>query len=166
MSIDEQVQISDTAIAKIEKWLKKFPEDKRQSAVIPALHIVQDENNGWLSEPLLEAVADYLGMPKIKVFEVATFYNMFDLKPVGCHKIGVCNSISCHLMGSEDVLEHLEKKLQVQPGDTTKDGKFTLKEVECLGACRNGPVMFLDKQYHEELTVEKVDKIIDGLKDK
>jgi NADH-quinone oxidoreductase subunit E len=147
----------------IDAWLRKFPADQRQSAVLAALHIVQDENGGFLTEDLLDAVADYLGMPRIAVYEAATFYNMYDLQPVGRHKILLCTNISCMLRGSEQIEEHLKKKLGIKFGETSADGKFTLKEVECLAACKGAPMMMVDKIYYEDLTVEKVDQILDGL---
>jgi len=151
--------------AEIDKWLAKFPDERRLSAVIPALHIAQEQNEGWLSEDIMDAVADYLNIPPIAAYEVATFYNMYDLKPVGRHKIGLCCSISCVLQGAgaKKIGEHLKERLGVGFGETTKDGKFTLKHAECLGACRGGPVMLLDKDYHEDLTPEKVDAILESV---
>jgi len=159
----ENVMLSETTCKEIDKWTAKFPADKKQSAVLPALHIVQDENGGWLTNELMDAVADYLEMPKIAVYEVASFYSMYSLKPVGRHKINVCTNISCMLRNSAAIVEHLKKKLNINIGETTEDGKFTLREVECLGACVNAPMMQVDKQYHENLTAEKVDEILDGL---
>lgn len=147
----------------IDKWIVKYPPEQKQSAVLSALTIVQDYNNGWLSVELMDAVADYLGMPKIAVFEVATFYSMYELQPVGRHKIGVCTNISCMLSGSEKIVNHLEHRLGVGFNETTEDGKVTLKEVECLGACANAPVFHLGKRYYENLTPEKVDEILDKL---
>ena len=148
----------------IDVWVAKYPAGQSQSAVIPALHILQAENNGSLSEPIMDALAEYLAMPVINVYEVSTFYTMFDLKPVGQHKINVCTNISCMLNGSEDVVTHLEKQLGVKLGETTADGKFTLREVECLGACVGAPMMQVDKCYHEHLTTDKIDHILDGIK--
>lgn len=156
--------ISAKAKQQIETWLAKYPPDQRRSAVIPALHIVQDENGGWLSQAHLEAVADYLQIPKIAVYEVATFYSMFELQPIGRHKIAVCNSISCHLCDSADIMAHLETRLGIKMGETTADGKFTLREVECLAACRNAPAMQINKTYYENLTLDKIDTILDELK--
>jgi len=155
--------ISTDAKQRIETWLAKYPPDQRRSAVIPALHIVQDENGGWLSQAHLDAVAEFLQIPNIAVYEVATFYSMFELKPIGRHKIAVCNSISCHLCESANIMAHLEKRLGIKIGETTADGKFTLREVECLAACRNAPAMQVGKIYHESLTPEKVDAILDTL---
>ncbi len=150
-------------IAGIEKWLKKYPADQRQSALLAALTLAQKQNGGWLTNELVEAVADYLGIPAIAAFEAATFYSMYDLKPVGRHKICVCTSISCLLRGSEQVVEHLEKRLGVKMGETTADGKFTLKHVECLAACANAPAALIGENYHENLSPEKIDEILKSL---
>jgi NADH-quinone oxidoreductase subunit E len=147
----------------MDKWIAKYPHGQTQSAVIPCLHILQDANGGWLSQPVMNALAEYLSMPAISVYEVATFYSMFELKPVGEHKLCVCTNISCMLCGSADIMTHLENKLGIKPGETTEDGRFTLKEVECLGACVGAPMMLLNKQYHEFLTPEKIDDILEGL---
>lgn len=147
----------------IDTWIVKYPPEQKQSAVIPALTIVQEHNNGWLSEELMDAVADYLDMPKIAVYEVATFYSMYELKPVGRHKLAVCTNISCMLAGSEKIVKHLKKRLDIGFGETTADGKFALKEVECLGACANAPVIHMGKHYYENLTPEKLDEILDKL---
>ncbi|MDC9724390.1 MAG: NADH-quinone oxidoreductase subunit NuoE [Gammaproteobacteria bacterium] len=149
---------------KLDAWLAKYPSGQSQSAVIPCLHILQAENEGWLSEELMDALAVYLAMPKISVYEVATFYTMFDLKPVGKHKVNVCTNISCQLNGSEDVVKHLERCLDVKLGETTDDGNVTLREVECLGACCGAPMMQVDRDYHEHLTAEKIDTILAGIK--
>ena len=148
----------------LDEWVAKYPTGKSQSAVIPCLHILQAENEGWLSKAVMDALADYLSMPKINVYEVATFYTMFDLEPVGKHKISVCTNISCMLNGSEEVVSHLEQRLDVKLGETTSDGKYTLREVECLGACCGAPMMQLDRDYHEHLTSSKIDKILSGIK--
>ena len=145
----------------IDSWLAKYPPRQAQSAVIPALHILQTENDGWLSEPILDAVAVYLNIPAINVYEVATFYSMFELSPVGKHKINVCTNISCMLCGSEQIVAHLEQRLNIKLGQTTQDGMFTLKEVECLGACGGAPMLQLNRDYHELLTPERVDQLID-----
>ncbi len=125
-----------------------------------ALTIVQEENDGHLTEPLMDAVAAYLGIPKIAVYEVASFYSMFELKPVGRHKIGVCTNISCKLCDVDSVVKHLEKRLNISFGETTPDGRFTLKSVECLAACGTAPVMQIGPKYYENLTAEKVDAIL------
>lgn len=155
--------LSQDARAHIDAWLKKFPSDQKQSAVIAALTFVQDENGGWLTNELMDAVAAYLGMPKIAVYEVATFYSMFELKPVGRHKICVCTNISCMLCGSKDIVKHLESKLGIRMGETTPDGKFTLKSVECLAACTAAPMMQIGREYYENLTDKKIDEILKTL---
>lgn len=149
--------------ADIDKWVAKYPADKKESAVMAALRIVQDQNAGFLTNELIDAVAEYLDMPAIAVYEVATFYSMYERDPVGKHKICVCTNISCMLNGSDEVVSHLEKKLGIKLGETTEDGRFTLKEVECLGACVNAPMLQLGREYHEKLTPEKLDKLLDSL---
>ncbi len=149
--------------SEIDQWVAKYPAEWKQSAVMAALRIVQDDNGGYLTEELMDKVADYLDMPAIAVYEVATFYSMYELKPVGRHKICVCTNISCMICGSESIVEHLESKLGIKLGQTTEDGQFTLKEVECLGACGGAPMLQIGKQYYENLTPELVDSILDGL---
>lgn len=156
--------LSQTLKANIDHWIKKFPDDQKRSAVLPALRLAQEENNGWLSDQIMRAVADYLNLPFIAVYEVASFYSMYELKPVGKYKLNICTNISCMLAGCDKIVKHLNQKLNIKFGETTPDQKFTLKEVECLGACVNAPVMHLDHQYYEDLTPEKVDKILEGLK--
>lgn len=152
--------LSEKTRAEIDHWVKKYPPEQKQSAVLSALHTVQEEKGGWLTEPLMDAVADYLGMPRIAVYEVASFYSMYELKPVGRHKICVCTNISCMLSGSEKVMTHLQQRLGINVGETTSDGKFTLKEVECLAACANAPMFQIGKHYYEDLTPEKIDAIL------
>jgi len=148
----------------IDHWIAKYPADFKQSAVIPALHIVQEQMGGYLTPELMAAVADYLEMPRVAVLEVASFYSMYDLKPVGRHKICVCTNVSCALKNSGKVIEHLEKRLNIKLGETTADGKFTIKSVECLGACVGAPMFQIGKEYYEHLTPEKIDTILDNLK--
>jgi NADH-quinone oxidoreductase subunit E len=147
----------------IDRWVAKYPGDWKQSAVIAALFIVQKANGGWLSEASMNDVAAYLDMPPIAVYEVATFYSMFELKPVGRHKICLCTNVSCMINDVDRIVEHLEKKLDVKMGQTTADGRFTLKEVECLGACGGAPMMQIGEKYYENLTPEIVDSILDRL---
>lgn len=154
--------LSNTAKAEIDLWVAKYPANQKQSAVMQALTIAQEENGGSLTTELMDAVADYLGMPKIAVYEVATFYSMYELKPVGKYKLEVCTNISCGLCDAGKLVEHLEKKLKITVGETTPDKKFTLREVECLGACVHAPVMQVGKQYYEKLTPEKVDSILES----
>jgi len=151
------------SVADIDHWIAKYPPEQRQAAVMAALRIVQDQNSGSLTTELMDAVADYLGMPAIAVYEVATFFSMYELQPVGKHKICVCNSISCLLNGSEALIEQLKQKFDLDLGDVTGDGKYSIKEVECLGACANAPVVQIGTTYHENLSAEKLDAIVDGL---
>jgi NADH-quinone oxidoreductase subunit E len=160
-----KVQLSDHVREEIDHWLAKFPPDRRRSAVISALHAVQHENNGYLTTPLMDAVAEYLGLPPMQVYEVATFYSMFETKPVGRHHVSVCTNISCMLRGAEDVVAQVEKKLGIKTGESTPDGRIYLKrEEECLAACNNAPMMMVDHVYHENLTPERIDEILDELK--
>ncbi|KTC81205.1 NADH dehydrogenase I subunit E [Legionella cherrii] len=152
--------VSAQRIKDIDHWIAKYPQDQKQSAVMSALRIVQEEH-GHLSTELMDAVADYLDMPAIAVYEVASFYTMYELKQVGRHSINVCTNISCMLRDSASVVEHLEKKLGIKLGQTTDDGRFTLRSVECLGACVNAPMMQVDKDYHENLTPESIDKVLE-----
>ena len=149
--------------AAIDRHVAKYPAEWKQSAVMPALTLVQDWNGGWLSRELLDDVAVYLHMPHVAVYEVATFYGMYDLEPTAKHKVCVCNSVSCMLCGSEDLIHHVERKYGVKPGETTADGRFTFKEVECLGACRDAPAVLVGKTYHENLSADALDKLIEGL---
>ena len=149
--------------AAIDRHIAKYPPEWKQSAVMPALTLVQEWNGGWLTTELMNDVAAYLELPPIAVYEVASFYGMYDLKPTGKHKVCVCNSISCLLNGSEALIEHVKKRYQVAPGETTADGKFTFKEVECLGACRHAPVVLIDRTYGENLTPETLDRLIEEL---
>lgn len=157
---DETTLLSEAAKSEIERWLKRFPSDKRRSAIIPSLMYVQKENGGWLTDGLIQSVADYLEIPKIYAMEVATFYSMFELKPVGRNKICVCTNVSCMLCGSSDVVKYLKEKLGIGFGEITGDGKFSLKEVECLAACGGAPAMQIGDEYYENLTPEKIDKIL------
>ena len=149
--------------AEIDRHVAKYPPEWKHSAVMPALTLVQDWNGGWLSRELMDQVATYLDMPQVAVYEVATFYGMYDLEPTAKHKVCVCNSISCMLCGSEELIEHVEKTYGVGIGETTADGRFTFKEVECLGACGGAPMMQIGRNYYENLTPELVDQILDGL---
>lgn len=156
--------LSPQAVEKIEYELTKYPADQRQAAVMSALRIVQMER-GWLSKESISEVANYLGMPEIAAMEVATFYNMYDLAPVGDYKITVCTNISCMLRGSDEIVDHLKGKLGVGFNEITADGKFCLKEGECMGCCGGAPLMHINNtQMHEFLTPEKVDEILKGLK--
>ena len=156
--------LSAEAIKQIDYELTKYPEDKRQAATMSALRIAQTEN-GWLSPECIVDVADYLGIPEIAALEVATFYNMYDLEPVGKHKITVCTNISCMLRDSDAIVKHLQDKLDIGFNEVTEDGKFCLKEGECMGACGGAPLMSVNNtKMHEFLTPEKVDEILKELK--
>lgn len=156
--------LSAHARALIDHWLAKYPADRRQSAVLAALREAQHGNGGHLTTDLIEAVADYLGLAPIEVYEVATFYSMFELKPVGRHSISVCTNVSCMLRGADAILAHIERRLGIRLGESTPDGKFHLKrEEECLAACCGAPMMQVDHVYYEHLTPEKVDEILDGI---
>lgn len=156
--------LSEETRAEIEHWLAKYPADRRQSALLAALRAAQHQNHGYLTTELMDAVAAYLGIPEIAAYEVATFYSMFETKPVGRHSISVCTNISCWLMGSDRIVEHIENRLGIKTGESTPDGKFFLKcEEECLAACDGGPMMQVDHVYYERLTPEKVDAILDAV---
>ena len=163
MSSSKLHLLSDQVRTEIDVWIAKYPVEQKQSAVMPALRIVQDDNGGYLTNDLMDAIAEYLDMRPIAVYEVATFYSMYELKPVGKTKICVCTNISCLLRGSEDVVDHLNKRLGIGFGETSSDGRYTLKEVECLGACAGAPAVQIDRNYYENLTTEKVDEILDAI---
>lgn len=156
--------LSEHAREEIDHWIGKYPPDRKRSALLAALRIVQHENGGYLTTELMDAVAEYLELPPIAVYETASFYSMFELEPVGRHSISVCTNISCMLRGGYEIRAHIEKKLGIRTGESTPDGKFFLKEEEeCLAACAFAPMMQVDHVYHEDLTPEKVDEILDGL---
>ncbi|GKT12207.1 MAG: NADH-quinone oxidoreductase subunit E [Thiomicrorhabdus sp.] len=148
---------------RIDKWISNYPVEQRQSACMAALRIVQEVHHGYLTTDLMDQIADYLEMTPISVYEVATFYGNYEHAPVGEIKINLCNSISCMLRGGEDILAHLEKKYDIKPGEISKDGRFSIKKVECLGACGGAPMMQIGKIYYEDLTEASVDKILDGM---
>ena len=149
--------------AEIDDWLRRYPQNQRQSAVLGALRAVQHEDH-WLSTEKMDAVAEYLGIAPIAVYEVASFYSMFNLKPVGRHTIAVCTNVSCMLRGGDEVVAYIENKLGIKLGESTPDGKFFLKrEEECLAACCGAPMMQVDHVYYENLTPAKVDEILDAL---
>ncbi len=147
----------------IDQWVAKYPDDWKQSAVMAALRIVQDASEGWLTTEKMNEVAAYLDMPPIAVYEVATFYSMYELKPVGKHKICVCTNVSCMINDADKIVDYLEQKLGIKLGETTEDGRITLKEVECLGACGGAPMLQIGKQYYENLTPEIIDSVLEGL---
>ena len=158
----ENPMLSAESLAEIDRELAKYPSDRRQSALMAALRIAQDEH-GWLSTELIEYVADVIQVPPVRAFEVATFYSMYDLEPVGKYKLEVCTNISCMLRGCDKIMDHLQDTLGIKVGETTEDGKFTLREVECLAACAGAPMMQVGPDYYEDLTPEKVDEILKGL---
>lgn len=160
----QAIQFSEKAMEDIKVIISHYPDGKQKSAVIPVLHIAQAENNGWLSAEVMDKVAEILKIKSIEVFEVASFYSMFNLKPVGKCILEVCRTSSCWLCGAEDIVRHIEKRLGIKDGETTKDGMFTLKTVECLGSCGTAPMLQCGASYHENLTIEKVDALIEKYK--
>ncbi len=157
-------ELSAHAREQIDELVSRYPVDRKKSALLGALNIVQHENQGYLTEELMDLVADYLGLAKIEVYEVASFYSMYELKPVARNNVAICTNISCMLMGSESIVEHVEKKLGIKLGESTPDGRIYLKkEEECLAACAGGPMMQVNHVYYEKLTPEKVDEILDAL---
>ena len=156
--------LNDETRSHIDQWLAKYPIDQRRSALIGALHAAQDQNGGWLSEEIMKAVAEYLEIPPVWVYEAASFYSMFFTEPVGRNKIAICNNISCMLRGADKVVKYAESKLGIKLGQTTADGKITLvKEEECVAACIGAPMMIINGHYHENLTEEKIDELLGGL---
>jgi NADH-quinone oxidoreductase subunit E len=156
--------LSEHVREEIDRWKARFPEDRQRSAVIGALHAAQHENEGYLTAEIMNGVAEYLGLPPIQVYEVATFYSMFQTKPVGKHNVAICTNVSCMLRGADDIVEHVEKKLGIRTGESTADGRIYLKkEEECLAACCGAPMMMVDHKYYENLTPEMVDEILDEL---
>jgi len=149
----------------IDRWVKKFPPGRQRSAVLSALRAAQEQNEGYLTPELLEAVAEYLSLPVVQVYEVATFYSMFELHPCGRHHVSICTNISCMLRGAEALIAHAERKLGIELGESTPDRRIFLKrEEECLAACTGAPMMMVDHVFHENLTPEKIDRILDELK--
>ena len=156
--------LSEHVREEIDRWRARFPEGRQRSAIIAALHAVQHENKGFLTTQLMDAVAERLELPSIYVYEVAAFYSMFQTQPVGRHEVSICTNISCMLRGADDMVAHAERKLGIRLGESTADGRiFLKKEEECLAACCGAPMMMVDHEYHENLTTEKVDEILDGL---
>jgi len=156
--------LNQHSIDEINEALALFPDDQKQSAVLAGLHVAQHQNKGFLTNELMDAVAAMLDMPPIAVYEVASFYSMYETKPVGRHNVAICTNISCMLMGSDAIVEHVEKKCGIKLGESTPDGRIYLKvEEECLAACAGGPMMQVDHVYHTNLTTEKVDEILDAL---
>ncbi len=164
MTTTEQIVFKPETLELAQKLMKRYPEGKHKSALIPILHLAQAEFGGWLSAPTMNYVASILNIAPIEVYETASFYSMFNLKPVGKCLIEVCRTSSCWLCGAEDIIEHIEKSLHISVGETTTDGMFTLKAVECLGSCGTAPMMQVGADYHENLTIEKVDSLLEKFK--
>lgn len=164
MNNTTEVRFSDESAALIQSLVKRYPQGRQKSALLPVLHIAQAEFNGWLSVPVMDKVAELLQIQPIEVYEVASFYSMFNLKPVGNCVIEVCRTSSCWLRGANDIVAHLEKRLGIAVGETSQDGKFTLKTVECLGSCGTAPMLQIGEQFHENLTLEKLDALIESHK--
>lgn len=157
----ENPVFSPESLDLVHKIIKRYPEGKQKSALIPVLHLAQAEFGGWLSPKVMDYVASLLSIQPIEAYEVASFYTMFNLKPVGKCLIEVCRTSSCWLLGAEDIVNHIEKKLNIKEGETTQDGMFTLKTVECLGSCGTAPMMMVGADFHENLTLEKVDDLLE-----
>ena len=158
------IKFSNETLAVANKIIARYPEGKQKSALIPLLHLAQAEFDGWLSPAAMDYVASLLNIQNIEAFEVASFYSMFNLQPVGKCLIEVCRTSSCWLRGANEVIQHLENKLGIKEGETSADGMFTLKAVECLGSCGTAPMMMIGAQFHENLTHEKVDAILETCK--
>lgn len=152
---------SEQKLKEVDQIVARYPAGKQKSALLPVLHLAQQEFGGWLDVPVMDYVASLLKLEPIEVYEVATFYSMYNLKPVGRYMFEVCQTGPCMLNGSDDIIHYIYEKLGIKPGETTKDGLFTLKTVECLGACGYAPMMQMGKTYREHLTKDKVDSIID-----
>lgn len=159
-----EIKFSEESLALVNKIISRYPQGKQKSALLPILHVAQAEFDGWLSAPVMDYVASILQIQPIEVYEVASFYSMYNLKPVGKCTLEVCRTSSCWLLGAEDIVRHIEKKLGIKDGQTTADGMFTLKTVECLGSCGTAPMLQCGAKYHENLTLEKVDDLLDNLR--
>jgi NADH-quinone oxidoreductase subunit E len=158
------MQFSDETLTLVNKIIRRYPEGKQKSALLPVLHLAQAEFNGWLSPEVMDYVAGLLKLKPIEVYEVASFYSMYNLEPVGKCLIEVCQTGPCWLRGSDEIVSHLENKLNIKVGETTADGMFTLKTVECLGSCGTAPMLQCGAQYYENLTTEKVDALLNDLR--
>ena len=166
MESNEEIRFSKEALALVQRITQRYPDGRQKSAILPVLHLAQAEFDGWLSAPVMDYVASLLKIQPIEVYEVASFYSMFNLKPVGKCVIEVCRTGPCWLMGAEDIVRYLEKKLNIRVGETTPDGLFTLKTVECLASCGTAPMMQIGETYHENLTPEKCDTVLGQYKAK
>lgn len=158
------IQFSEEKLAKVKEIIARYPEGKHKSALIPVLHLAQEEFGGWLDVPVMDYVATLISIKPIEVYEVATFYSMFNMKPVGKYVLEVCQTGPCMVSGSDKIIDHIKNKLGIDAGETTADGLFTLKPAECLGACGYAPMMQLGKHFREHLTPEKVDAILEELR--
>lgn len=158
------IQFSQEKMNKVQEIIARYPEGKQKSALIPLLHLAQEEFGGWLDVPVMDYVAGILNIKPIEVYEVATFYTMFNMKPVGKYVLEVCQTGPCMLSGSDQIISHIKNKLGIKEGETTADGLFTLKPAECLGACGYAPMMQLGKFFKENLTIEKVDALLEDLR--
>lgn len=159
-----KIQFSEEKLKYVKELIARYPEGKEKSALIPLLHTAQDEFGGWLDAPVMDYVASLLNILPIEVYEVATFYTMFNMKPVGKHVLEVCRTGPCMLNGSDEIIDYIKEKLGISEGETTADGLFTLKPAECLGACGYAPMMQLGKTFREHLTKEKIDSLITELR--
>jgi NADH-quinone oxidoreductase subunit E len=164
--MNESIKFSDKTLELVQRIIKRYPEGKQKSALLPILHLAQAEFDGWLSTPVMEYVASLLNIKPIEVYEVATFYSMYNLSPVGKCLIEVCQTGPCWLRGADDIVEHLEKRLGIKNGETTADGMFSLKTVECLGSCGTAPMLQCGAKYYEDLTPDKVDNMLEELRAK
>lgn len=162
--VQENVQFSEETLKVIGKIIKRYPEGKQKSALLPVLHLAQAEFGGWLSAPVMEYVARMLHIKPVEVFEVASFYTMFNLEPVGKCVLEVCRTGPCWLMGAEDIITHIENKLNIKVGETTADGMFTLKTVECMASCGTAPMLQMGAHYYENLDNNKVDELLEKFK--
>ncbi len=164
-NVDPMVVLNDATRAHIDHWAAKFPHERRRSALIQGLWAAQEQNGGWLSDEYIAAVGKYLDVPPVWAYEVASFYSMFETKPVGRNNVAICTNISCWLNGADGLVRHCENKLGAKLGESTADGRIFLKaEEECLAACCGAPMMIVNGHYHEKLDIEKIDKILDDLK--
>jgi NADH-quinone oxidoreductase subunit E len=164
MTATTEIKFSESAQQQVQEILNQYPADKSKSALLPLLHLAQAEFDGWLSAPVMDYVASVLNIQPIEVYEVASFYSMFNLKPTGKYLIEVCQTSSCWMCGSEDIVRYLEQKLQVEVGQPTQDGMFQIKTVECLGSCGTAPMFQIGDKYYENLTFEKIDTILEELR--
>ena len=158
----KEIKFSEATMVKVREIISRYPDGRHKSALIPVLHLAQAEFDGWLSPEVMQYIAEILAIQAIEVFEVASFYSMFNLQPRGKCLIEDCRTSSCWLNGAYNIISYLEEKLNIKVGETTRDGKYTLKAVECLGSCGTAPMLQIGDQYHENLTFEKVDELLEN----